>query len=336
MSNHPLTKAQVINRYLPAVLETKQNADAFAPSNIALCKYWGKRDSSLNLPLNSSLSISLGHLGSHTHISVSDTNQDQVRLNNQSLDLQSAFSQKVLSFVNLVRRDQKIPLLIDTRNNIPTAAGLASSASGFAALAVAINDFFNLNLDRSVLSAYARMGSGSASRSVYSGFVRWDMGSADDGMDSYAVPLECQWQNLCVGLIKVSSAQKPVDSRSGMERTIQTSHLYPNWPAQAAADLKAIELAINERDFGQLGACAEKNSMSMHATMISAWPPLVYWLPESLAVMHKVWQLRDAGVAVYFTMDAGPNIKLLFEESQRNVLETEFPSMEVITPFASA
>ncbi len=334
-TNDTLSKEQVINRYLKPRLEAKTTADAFAASNIALCKYWGKRNNELNLPVNSSISISLGHLGSHTNISLSDTNKDQVRLNNQNLDSESAFSRKVISFVDLFRRDQKIPLIIDTRNNIPTAAGLASSASGFAALMLALNDFFNLELESEVLSAFARMGSGSASRSIYSGFVRWNKGQDEDGMDSCATQLEASWPNFCVGLIKVSSAQKPVDSRSGMNRTIETSHLYQSWPAQAAEDLETIESAINAQDLDQLGACAEKNAMSMHATMISAWPPLVYWLPESLAAMQKVWQLRDAGVSVYLTMDAGPNIKLLFEEQQLAVLEAEFPKMEVVRPFAA-
>jgi len=334
MSNSSIDKASVVNRYLPSRLVSREYADAFAPSNIALCKYWGKRDAELNLPVNSSLSISLAHLGSHTNISHSETGLDKVRLNNKDLSLDSSFSRKVIAFVDLFRRGQKIPLIVDTRNNIPTAAGLASSASGFAALVLALDDFFSLKLESPVLSAFARMGSGSASRSIYSGFVRWDMGSQSDGMDSVASQLDNRWPNLRIGLIKVSSVQKPVDSRSGMNRTIETSKLYPSWPEQAGSDLITLEQAISDRDFARMGACAEKNAMSMHATMMSAWPPLVYWLPESLAVMHKVWQLREAGVAVYFTMDAGPNLKLLFEACSLSVLETEFVSMEVIQPFS--
>jgi diphosphomevalonate decarboxylase len=328
------TKAEVVNRYLPALLNAKDFTHVFAPSNIALCKYWGKRNTELNLPVNASLSISLGHLGSHTGISHSDSGVDRVRLNNKELELSASFSQKVIAFVDLFRRDQHMPLIIDTRNNIPTAAGLASSASGFAALTLALNDFFDLSLDNKVLSAFARMGSGSASRSLYTGFVRWNMGEQADGMDSIATPLTQQWPDLCIGLIKVSSAQKPMDSRTGMQRTIETSKLYPSWPEQAGNDLITLEQAIEEGDFTKLGECAEKNAMSMHATMISAWPPLVYWLPESLSVMQKIWRLRDAGTNVYFTMDAGPNIKLLFEKSNQALLQTEFAEMDVIQPFS--
>lgn len=328
-----LTKAQVVNRFLKPKLEVKGEAESFAPSNIALSKYWGKREAELNLPINPSLSVSLGHLGTRTTIKLSDSNQDQVKLNGQLLAAQSAFSLKVIRFVNLFRRDQHIPLIIDTFNNIPTAAGLASSASGFAALVLALDEFFDLQLEKPVLSAFARMGSGSASRSVYSGFVRWNMGVAEDGMDSCAVQLEQSWPSFCIGLIKVSSAQKPVDSRNGMNRTIETSQLYQSWPEQAMRDIENIEEAIKARDIERLGSCAEQNAMSMHATMISAWPPLVYWLPESLAVMQKVWQLRESGVKAYITMDAGPNIKLLFEELQLNQLTAEFPEMEVVRPF---
>ena len=330
-----ISKATVVNQYLPKKLTAKTTVTAFAPSNIALCKYWGKRDAELNLPLNSSLSISLGHLGSHTRISHSDSGGDVILLNTKEQALDSSFSRKILDFIALFRRTQPLPLIIDTRNNIPTAAGLASSASGFAALMIALNDFFDLQLDKPTLSAFARMGSGSASRSVFSGFVRWDMGEQSDGMDSVASQLDSHWPGFCIGLIKVSSVQKPVDSRSGMARTIKTSNLYASWPAQASADLLSIEAAIKNKNFSDLGQSAEKNALSMHATMMSAWPPLVYWLPESLAVMHKIWQLRSDGIAVYFTMDAGPNLKLLFESSAKKILEIEFPEMEIIQPFGN-
>jgi diphosphomevalonate decarboxylase len=119
-----------------------------------------------------------------------------------------------------------------------------------------------------------------------------------------------------------------------MQRTIDTSKLYASWPQQARSDIVTIEHAIEQGDFKAMASCAEKNAMSMHATMMSAWPPLVYWLPESLAMMQHVWRLRDSGVDVYFTMDAGPNLKLLFLSENQSLLETEFPIMDVIKPFA--
>lgn len=336
MLTENFTKADIVARYLPEKLIAADQAEAFAPSNIALCKYWGKRQNELNLPVNSSLSISLAHLGTRTQIRPSQTGEDQVMLNGQLLPVESPFARKVISFVGLFRRSHAYPLLVDTRNNIPTAAGLASSASGFAALTLALNQYFQLRLPDAVLSAFARMGSGSASRSIYSGFVEWQMGLQEDGMDSHAYPLDIVWPDLRVGLVKVSTAVKAVDSRSGMKRTVETASLYQSWPAQAAQDLEKIHQALNDGSFSQLGAVAEHNAMSMHATMIASWPPLLYWQPDSVAAMQKIWALREAGVEVYFTMDAGPNLKLLFQEKNQTLLETEFPGLEVVAPFVES
>ncbi len=334
MLNNQLTKADIVARYLPEKLVTADQAEAFAPSNIALCKYWGKRQNELNLPVNSSLSVSLAHLGSRTQIRTAIDGEDQVILNGKLLTADTPFARKVITFVNLFRGSQPFPLIVDTRNNIPTAAGLASSASGFAALTLALNQYFQLSLPDTVLSAFARMGSGSASRSIFTGFVEWRMGQQEDGMDSHAFPLDVRWPDFRVGLVKVSTAQKAVDSRAGMKRTVETAGLYQSWPAQAARDLEKIHQALIDNDFAQLGATAEHNAMSMHATMIASWPPLLYWQPDSVAAMQRVWALREAGVEVYFTMDAGPNLKLLFKAKDQPLLETEFPGLEVVAPFA--
>ncbi|MDO6564131.1 diphosphomevalonate decarboxylase [Amphritea sp. 1_MG-2023] len=329
-----LTKQSVISQYLPeTVTPLGDTIEAvFAPSNIALCKYWGKRNSELNLPINSSLSISLAHLGTQTRLSVS--NEDQVWLNGQRVAVEDSFARKVIAFIDLFRGAQGLPVRVDTDNNIPTAAGLASSASGFAALMLAIDRFYGLKLEPSQLSAFARMGSGSASRSLYHGFVEWQMGVRDDGMDSIALPLVTRWNDLRVGLLKVSSDAKAVDSRSGMNRTVATAHLYQSWPLQAAADLARLHQAIAENNFTQLGETAEQNALSMHATMIASWPPLLYWQPDSVAAMHNIWQARAEGIEVYLTMDAGPNIKLLFMADAEAAIQQRFPDMDVIAPFA--
>lgn len=330
-----LSKAEVVARYLPETLQVKPSARNFAPSNIALCKYWGKRDNALNLPVNSSLSISLGHLGTHTRLALSDSGEDKVLLNGKEQALDSPFAAKAIAFWDLFRRDQILPIEINTTNNIPTAAGLASSASGFAALTKAINEFANLNLPIDVLSAFARMGSGSACRSLFDGFVEWEMGQLEDGMDSHGIALEASWPDLRVGLVKVETGEKAVDSRSGMKRTVETAHLYQSWPMQAAMDIQKLRQAIADKDIDALGMTAEHNAMSMHATMIASWPPLLYWQPASVAVMQDVWALREQGVSVYLTMDAGPNMKLLFEADQETAIEAVFNDMEVVAPFAS-
>ena len=330
-----MRKIDVVKGLLPAAVVAGERGEAFAPSNIALCKYWGKRDRELNLPINASLSVSLAHLGSHTIVTESDTGVDRVVLNGIEQSDDSKFARKVVEFVSLFRGDLQQPVLVNTENNIPTAAGLASSASGFAALMLALNQFYNLNLTDTELSACARMGSGSASRSIFTGFVEWQMGHRDDGMDSHAIVLDKPWPDLRIGLVKVTTAEKKVDSRAGMQRTVESAHLYQSWPLQAAADLEKLHLAIGQQDFMLLGETAEQNALSMHATMIASWPPLLYWQPESVAAMHKIWDLRAQGLQVYFTMDAGPNIKLLFQQQDEAALLEAFPELEVVAPFSS-
>lgn len=306
---------------------------ASAPSNIALCKYWGKRDAVLNLPVNSSLSISLGSLGTRTEISVCE-GADRVFLNGELSPVDSGFAKRVSAFVDLFR-----PVLgntcfdVRTENNIPTAAGLASSASGFAALTKAIDDWAGWGLTRKQLSMLARLGSGSASRSVYDGFVQWYAGSNPDGTDSFAEQLDNVWPEFRIGVLELSSAPKPVGSRDGMNRTVETSTLYKSWPQQAGEDRVTIRAAIDAHDFSLLGKTAERNALSMHATMLAAWPPLLYLQPESIEQIHKVQRVRSDGLDVYLTIDAGPNIKLLFLEENEAAVAAAFRGLQIIKPF---
>lgn len=329
-----MNRAERMESWLPKGPEPVASEAHFAPSNIALCKYWGKRDTELNLPVNASLSVSLGELGSKTRVEPIDGALDQVWLNGQQMPADSRFAQRVSSFIDLFRTHYpEMRFRVQTENNIPTAAGLASSASGFAALTRALNQVFALELSPTELSILARLGSGSACRSLFDGFVEWQMGVREDGLDSHAVPLDARWPGLCIGLVKVDESEKSVDSRAGMRRTKETAHLYQSWPLQASADLIRLHEAIDGRDFGLLGSVAEQNALSMHATMIASWPPLLYWQPDSVAAMQRVWQLRAEGLALYFTMDAGPNLKLLFEASSREAVLKHFPGLEIVQPF---
>ena len=307
-------------------------ATAFAPSNIALCKYWGKRDEELNLPVNGSLSISLGHLGTETTIQRCH-GTDRITHDGELLPADTSFAQRVSRFLDLFRSDPDQGFKVETNNNIPTAAGLASSASGFAALVQALCNLHGWDLSMSDRSILARLGSGSACRSLAEGFVEWHPGKRDDGMDSYGERLDVTWPNFRIATITLADTEKPVGSRAAMKQTRATSALYRSWPDKATADLTTIRAAILTQDFHQLGQTAENNSLSMHATMIGAWPPIVYWIPESLAVMHRVWEIRNKSVPVYFTMDAGPNVKLLFEKENEEQVHAHFPNAEVIQPF---
>lgn len=304
-----------------------------APVNIALSKYWGKRDIELNLPLNGSVSISLPGLGTETQISLIEAAVDKVLLNNEPLPAEHAFAKRVSKFLDLFRGDDNQHFAINTYNSVPTAAGLASSASGYAALVLALNDLFDWQLNGQQLSLLARLGSGSASRSLFSGFALWHKGDNENGLDSFAEAIDTSWPEFCIGLVEVDIKEKPLSSTQGMQNTVNTCDLYQAWPEQASRDMKTIIEAIQTKDFAALGKTAEHNALSMHATMIATWPPIVYWQAESVTAMHKVWQLREQGVEVFFTMDAGPNLKLLFLEKEKPAIKQAFGDIRVIEPF---
>ncbi|MEM6897679.1 MAG: diphosphomevalonate decarboxylase [Pseudomonadota bacterium] len=321
----------VFQSLLPARLPEPKEAEAYAPSNIALSKYWGKRDAALNLPLNSSLSISLGGWGTTTKLFPAD--RDEVTLNGEMLDPSDGFARKAFAYVDRFRRGQHLPLRIETTNTIPTAAGLASSASGFAALTKALDGAFGLSLADSELSHLARYGSGSATRSFWHGFVRWDRGEAADGRDSFAQPLEAPWPAFRIAILTVDTGPKAHSSRDGMTHTAETSPLFAEWPAQAEADCAAIGAAIQAQDFPTLGALAEANALAMHATMFAARPALTYLKPQTWEVLARLWDAREEGLMAFATMDAGANVKLVFlEDSEADVLRL-FPDARVIDPF---
>jgi len=308
------------------------NGQGRAPSNIALCKYWGKRDTQLNLPVTSSLSISLGHLGTTTTIEPK-SGADEVVLNGLPVPADTGFARRLGDFLDPFRPASGAGFRVVTVNTIPTAAGLASSASGYAALVIALDALFGWNLSRGDLSVLARLGSGSASRSVYHGFVEWHAGTQPDGMDSRAEKMETVWPELRIGLVKISVEEKSVSSRDAMKSTVDTSLLYRVWPEQVARDLAALHRAIQHGDFEVLGRTAENNALAMHATALAAWPPTLFWKAESVAAMHRVWALRRQGLPVYFTMDAGPNLKLITENKNVRDIQKEFPDAEWVAPF---
>ena len=330
-----MKKANIVSAILKGIHPIiKDKAQAFACVNIALCKYWGKRDDELNLPVTSSLSISLGNLGTSTTL-ILNKKRDEVFLNNHAVDVNSPFFERIHDFLELFRPEPDMFFSLYTENSIPTAAGFASSASGFAALTLALNELFSWNLCQQDLSILARLGSGSACRSIYSGFVEWHAGVSKSGLDSFAILLPNRWAEFRVGILEVSPEKKNISSRKAMRQTVKTSDLYSSWPKKVEADLFQIKKAIATKDITLLGRIAESNALSMHATMLGAWPPVLYWLPETVALFHKIWQLRERGLQVYFTIDAGPNIKLLFLRSDTKILKNKFPKLKIITPFAN-
>lgn len=332
-----LTKSEFVKRILNGHTPTvKEKATAFAPANIALVKYWGKRDNELNLPVTDSLSIDLGNLGTETTIEHSPDGHDAVILNGNKLAQDNKFAVKVINFVDLFREalnqaaTNQPALTITTNNNIPTGAGVASSASGFAALTKALDQFFGLGLSGRELSLLANLGSGSASRSIFNGFVYRHAGTSLDGIDSYSEPLPYTWPELKIGLITVSTKAKRVSSREGMERTVATSPLYKQWPQQVKEDMEKMLTAIKEKDFELLGSTAESNALAMHACIQASVPPINYFELETVAIINKVQELRRNGLPLYLTIDAGPNVKLLYLEKDEEKVKNEFPEIRIV------
>ena len=329
----PMTPTDYLATLLPARLEPAAQGEAYAPAHIALAKYWGKRDRALNLPVNGSLSISLGTLGTHTTIRAAA--DDRITLNGTDAAPDSPLHHRTFAFIELWRRGAPQPLHVETTNTIPTAAGLASSASGFAALTRALARYWQLDLADSELSAIARLGSGSAARSLWHGFVKWQRGTRDDGRDSIAAPITSDWQELRIALVEIDSGAKKTASGDGMNHTTATSPLYAAWPETAQADLAAIEAAIHACDFSTLGSVAEANALAMHATMLAARPALCYLQPQTLATLHRLWQARADGLEIYATIDAGPNVKILCRARDEAAVRAIFPQALWVNPFQS-
>lgn len=300
-------------------------ATAKANTNIALIKYWGKRDEALFLPMNSSMSITLDGFYTITTVEFSRKLSNDIFLlnNNPASDIES---NKVFRFLDHIRKlaGTNLHARVSSENKVPTAAGFASSASGFAALAAATAKALHLELDNEELSILARQGSGSACRSIYGGFVEWQKGERADGKDSYAKQfLSEQAFNISILSVMVSSKQKRISSREGMKLTVETSPFYAGWLNTVEKDLEKAKKAIRSRDFESLGMVVEANALKMHATMLGAKPPILYWQSGTMEVMHHIQNLRLSGIPVFFTIDAGPNVKVLcLPEDEKQVYES--------------
>lgn len=287
-----------------------QQASARAGANIALVKYWGKRDQRLNLPAAGSLSVTLEALHTDTTVTV-DGSLSGDRFVLDGVEQRAGRVGAVLELLRSLADDPR-PCRVDSVNSFPTGAGLASSASGFAALVVAAARAYGLDLPRHRLSELARRGSGSAARSIFGGFVAMAAGERDDGADAVARPLLAAdaWP-LEVVVAVTDSAGKAVGSSDGMNHTMRSSPYYPAWVESVPDDLELARAAIERRDFEALGEVAEHSALKMHASMLAARPGLIYFNPGTIACLHRVRELRRAGTATFFTVDAGPQVKAL-------------------------
>lgn len=308
----------------------------YAPSNIALIKYWGKRNPQLNLPCHSSLSISLNNKGAHCTITCGG-DHDLLLINENIIDTQSAHGRRLFDFIDLLHphpTEPRLKMNVQFNLNIPVAAGLASSACIFAALTKSLRDLYHWPLSDIQCSQLARLGSGSASRSLFNGFVQWHCGQNQHGTDCYAEALPYQWPELRLGIVMVCNQKKSISSRDAMQQTTQTSPDFSNYSKQSEChDLPAIKQAIIEKDFKTFGHIAEQNAIAMHHTMQTATPSICYSLEKSKKIQQHIEHCRDQGLDIYYTQDAGPNIKLLFLDHNTSDVLSQFPSCDIIEPF---
>lgn len=309
-------------------------ATAKAHTNIALIKYWGKRNDALILPTNNSLSVTLDGFYTQTTVEFDkQLAQDDFILDGEKVTGE-AFK-RVTEYLDLIRDygDMKgLYARVNSTNAVPTAAGFASSASGFAALAAAATKAANLNVSDVELSKLTRQGSGSACRSIYGGFVEWEKGDKEDGTDSYAKEIapQAHW-DIRVAAVVLNETEKDISSREGMKRTVDTSEFYGGWLSGIPADLTEIKAGIQARDFTRVGAVAEANCLKMHATTLGAKPPFTYWTDATMRVMQTVQNLRKKDVSAYFTIDAGPNVKVLYQPKDEAEVEKTLREIEGVS-----
>ena len=300
---------------------------AIANSNIALIKYWGKADDELFLPMNSSISMTLDNLQTICTVEFSeDFKQDVVEINSQPANPKTG--DRIKRHLDLIRRIGKTDLKakVATEFNFPIGAGLASSASASASLTLAGCSALRMNFDKRQLSILARQGSGSSCRSIYGGYVKWLKANASEG--SYAVQIADENHfDIRDVIAVVSKEEKAVSSRDGMRTTVETSPLFKARLQNVEVSLKDMEKVILDKDFEAIGRLAEADCLSMHATMLTSQPPLIYWEPITVKLMKYVEQWRDDGTSAYFTIDAGPNVHILTLPEDAKELESRLKEM---------
>lgn len=289
-----------------------QFAQARARANIALAKYWGKLDAARNLPAVPSISMTLDPLVTETRVEFRpDLEADELLLNGEPA--LAAELMRATQLLDRVRAESGVNLRarVSSRNQFPTASGLASSASGFAALAAAARAAADLPFDAAKTSDLARRSSASAARSVYGGYVELPAGRPGEDVLCAQVLYPPEHVDLAIVVAVTAEGRKSVGSTDGMTHTRDTSPYYEAWVRAAPGLADEVRAGLGARDLARVGAAMEQSTLAMHACGMAAAPGLLYWQPATLAAFARVRELRGEGVQVYATMDAGPHVKAL-------------------------
>ena len=297
-------------------------------SNIAFIKYWGVADPALNLPLNNSISMTLA--AAHTTTTVRWDSEGRLKEDEFTIDdvrFTRERADRLVRHLNRLRRvaGVEIRAQVVSRNNFPMASGIASSASGFAALTVAGCAALGIQLNNTELSALARQGSGSASRSLFGGFVEWERGLDHSSSVARQLYPPDYWPLMDIVAV-VSGAEKQVSSEGG-HQIAATSPLLAGRLSSLDFALPDVRQALAERNLARLGPVLEQDALAMHAVMMTSTPSLLYWQPGTLEVLQAVRQWRTAGLPVYFTIDAGPNVHLICEARDAAAVQAKLQTL---------
>jgi len=288
-------------------------ATARAQPNIALIKYWGKRDTRRNLPAVGSISITLADLFTTMSVEFDDSLQGDTLVVNDREN--AAMLPRVTRCLDTVVGENRAAARIVSKSTFPIAAGLASSASAFAALVVAADAATKQNRDIAQLASLAGSASGSAARSLYGGYV--ELENRGDEITLRCLRPAADWP-LKVVIAITALGPKAVGSTEAMEISRKTSPFYSRWVEQQSLDLDEARIAVAQRDFAKIAAVAEHNCLKMHSVMWGSRPPTIYWNSVTLACMQTIRELQSQGVAVFFTIDAGPQVKAVCDPADES------------------
>ncbi|HGA4677467.1 TPA: diphosphomevalonate decarboxylase [Streptococcus pyogenes] len=273
-------------------------------ANIAIIKYWGKENQAKMIPSTSSISLTLENMFTTTSVSfLPDTaTSDQFYINGVLQNDEE--HTKISTIIDQFRQPGQAFVKMETQNNMPTAAGLSSSSSGLSALVKACDQLFDTQLDQKALAQKAKFASGSSSRSFFGPVAAWDK----DSGAIYKVETDLK---MAMIMLVLNAAKKPISSREGMKLCRDTSTTFDEWVEQSAIDYQHMLTYLKTNNFEKVGQLTEANALAMHATTKTANPPFSYLTKESYQAMEAVKELRQEGFTCYFTMDAGPNVKVL-------------------------
>ena len=296
-----------------------RSATAYAHPNIALVKYWGKGNDELNIPATPSLAVTLGDLRTTTH--VEESSSDVVVLD--SVQVQDA---KINGWLERLRWQFNLPpIAVESTSNFPANSGLASSASGFSALTLAISNAFDLGLSLDAQCDWARQGSGSAARSLHGGFVALE--PEETACRVYQVLGENDW-DLAVAIAITSDRVKATGSTVGMTASRDTSPFYDGWLRATSELFERGMDAVKARDFDALAKVSEASCRQMHALMLSSEPALIYWNAATLNCIDEVTHMRDDGLAAFFTIDAGSHVKVICPADVVNTVQARLSRLD--------